>query len=206
MMTSPLAAFLRQTSAPQIEQVMKIHVRDQWRSHCSLRRTFICLRPLAVFRYSRLQPFLDQTKYPSIGHPMLDELQGPFVIQVIEEAHHVRVEYPVHLLPLDSHRQSVKRLMGAAARSKPIREALEVDLVYLIEDRHHGLLDDLVLNSRDAQRTLPPVGLRYIDSPWRVRPVRSTMNPAVKIDESILQSGFILLPRHAIYSGRGLTL
>ena len=65
---------------------MKIHVSDQWRSHCSLRRTFICLRPLAVFRYSRLQPFPDQAKYPSIGHPMLDELQGPFVTQVIEEA------------------------------------------------------------------------------------------------------------------------
>jgi hypothetical protein len=55
--------------------------------------------------------------------------------------------------------------MRAAARSEPIREALEVDLVYLIEDRHHGLLDDFVFHRRDAQRTLPSVGLRYIDSP-----------------------------------------
>jgi site-specific DNA recombinase len=133
--------------------------------HCSLRRTFICLRPLAVFRYSRLQPFPDQAKYPPIGHPMLDELYGPFVTQVIEEAHYVRIEYPVHLLPLDAHRQSVKRLMRAADRTEPIGEALEVDLIYLIEDRHYGLLDDLVLHSRDAQRTLPSVSLRYIDSP-----------------------------------------
>jgi hypothetical protein len=55
--------------------------------------------------------------------------------------------------------------MGTAARTKTIREALEVDLIYLIEDRHHGLLDDLVLQRRDAQWALPPVGLRYIDSP-----------------------------------------
>src|SRR5271157_2332032 len=42
---------------------------------------------------------------------------------------------------------------------------LEVDLVYLIEDRHHGLLDYFVFHRRDAQRTLPSVSLRYIDSP-----------------------------------------
>ena len=84
---------------------------------------------------------------------------------VIEEAKNVRVEYPVHFLPLDAHRQCVKRLMRAAPRSEPVGEALEVDLINLIEDRHNGLLDDLVLQRRDAQRTLPPVGLRYIDSP-----------------------------------------
>jgi len=55
--------------------------------------------------------------------------------------------------------------MWAAPRSEPIREALEVDLVYLIEDRHHGLLDYFVFHRRDAQRTLPSVSHRYIDSP-----------------------------------------
>jgi hypothetical protein len=32
------------------------------------------------------------------------------------------------------------------------------------------------------------------------------VNPAVQIDEPIFESGFILLPRHAIYSRRSLTL
>src|SRR5258707_5884959 len=31
--------------------------------------------------------------------------------------------------------------------------------------------------------------------------IRSTVHPSVQIDKSILQSGFILLPRHAVYSG-----
>src|SRR5712692_8029021 len=66
---------------------MQIYVSEQRRSHGSLRRTHFRLRPLAVFRYSRLQPFLNQAKYPTIGHPMLDEPHRPFVAQVIEGKH-----------------------------------------------------------------------------------------------------------------------
>jgi hypothetical protein len=55
--------------------------------------------------------------------------------------------------------------MRAAPRSEPVGEALEVDLINLVEDRHHSLLDDLVFQRCDAQRALPSVGLRYIDSP-----------------------------------------
>jgi hypothetical protein len=71
----------------------------------------------------------------AVGHPVLDELHRPFVAHVVEEAADVRIKHPVHPLPLDTHRQCVERLMWAAARSEPVREALEVDLAYLIEDR-----------------------------------------------------------------------
>src|SRR5271169_163749 len=143
---------------------MQVHVGEQGRSHCSLRRTQLRLRPLAVLRYSRLQPFLDQAEYPAIGHPMLDELHRPCVAQVIEEATDVGIEHPVHTLPLDAHRQRVQRLMRAASGTEPIRKALEVDLINLVENRHHSLLNDLVLQRCDAQRTLPSVSLRYKDS------------------------------------------
>jgi len=59
---------------------------------------------------------------------MLDELRCLFVAHVIEEAADVRIEYPVHSLPLDSHGQCVKRLIWAAPTSEPITEALEVGL------------------------------------------------------------------------------
>lgn len=55
-------------------------------------------------------------------------------------------------------------LMRAATGPKPIRKTFEVDLIDLVEDRHHGLLNDFVLQGRDAQRTLSPVGLRDVDS------------------------------------------
>jgi len=47
---------------------------------------------------------------------MLDELHHPFVAQVVEEATDVGIKHPVHPLPLDAHRQRVKRLMRAAVR------------------------------------------------------------------------------------------
>src|SRR5262245_45530963 len=96
--------------------------------------------------------------------------------------------------------------MRATSGTKPIRKAFEVDLIYLVEDRHHSLLNNFVLQSRDAQRTFTPVGLRNIDSSCGLCPIRSTVHAAVQIDKSILQSGFMLLPCHAIYSRRRLTL
>ena len=96
---------------------------------------------------------------------MLDELSRPLVAHVIEEATDVRIEHPIHLPPLQSDRERIERLMRTATRTEPVGEAFEVDLINLIEDRHHGLLDDFVFQCRDAQRTLPPIGLRYIDSP-----------------------------------------
>ena len=53
-------------------------------------------------------------------------------------------------------------------------------LYYYVEDR-----DDLVFQCCDAQRALPPIGLRYIDSPRWLCPVCSTVNPVVKIDKPI---------------------
>src|SRR5215831_20098515 len=128
-------------------------------------------------RNSRLQPFLDQAKYPTIGHPMLDELHRPCVAQVIEEATDVGIEHPVHPLPLDAHCQRVQRLVRAASGTKPVREAFEVDLIDLVEDRHHSLLNNFVFQRCDAQRTLPSVSLRNKDSPRRFCPIRSTVHP-----------------------------
>jgi hypothetical protein len=120
---------------------------------------------LAIFRHSGLEPFLDEAKYSSISHPMLDQLHGPLVAHVVEEPTNVCIEHPIHSLPQNSHIQRIKRLMRVPSRTESVRKALEVDLIYLVEDRHHSLLNDLVLQRCDAQRTLPSIGLRYIDSP-----------------------------------------
>lgn len=53
-------------------------------AHCSLRPTYLTLRPLAVFRCSRLQPILDQAQDPAIGHAVLDKLHRPFVAHVVK--------------------------------------------------------------------------------------------------------------------------
>src|SRR5580698_6762786 len=114
------------------------------------------------------------------------------MLNVIQEATNVRIEHPVHPLPLDAHCQGVKRLMRAATRTEPVRKALKVGLVNLIEDRHHSLLNNLVLHCCDAQWAFPPIGLRYVDSSRRLGPIRSTVHPAMKITKVTFQPGFIL--------------
>jgi hypothetical protein len=50
---------------------------------------------------------------------------------------------------------------------KPIGEPQKVLFVYLVEDRHYRLLDDLVLQSSDAQGTFSPIGFGDVGSPGR---------------------------------------
>src|SRR4029453_16446124 len=102
-------------------------------------------------RNSCLQQFLDQAEYPAIRHAMLDELHRPFVTHRTEEISNVCVENPIHTLPMNTHRQRIQRPMRATLGTEPIRKAFEVDLVDFIEDCHHSLLNDLVLQSCDAQ-------------------------------------------------------
>src|SRR5262249_34669945 len=147
-------------------------------------------------------PFLDQTEDPAIGHAMLNELHRPFVRQIVEKSSNVCVEHPVHSLHLDPHGQCVQRLVRIATWPEPIREAFEVHLINMVEDGHHRLLDNLVLQGGDAQRALSPVGLWDIDSSRGLCLIRSTMDSAVKVDYSAFQSGLVLLPTHAVYARR----
>jgi hypothetical protein len=55
--------------------------------------------------------------------------------------------------------------MRTASWPKPVREPLEVHLIYRIEDGRHPLLDNFVFLTGDTQRPLPAVGLRNVDSP-----------------------------------------
>ena len=81
---------------------------------------------------------------------MLDELQRPFVVHMVKEAPNVRVQHPVHSLPVEPHTERIQRLMRVAPGPEPVRKAPEVHLVNLIEDGHHSLLNNLVLQRCDA--------------------------------------------------------
>ena len=103
------------------------------------------------------------------------------MIDVIEKSTNVQVQYPVHLLPLDSHRQRIQRLMLAAPGPEPIGDSLKVFLVDLIQNARHGLLDDFVLQYRHAQRALPPIAFQDIHPPGGLRAIRPPMHAVVKI-------------------------
>src|SRR5215472_11632273 len=137
---------------------------------------------------------------------MLNELDQPAFVEVIEKAFNVGVKHVVHFLLQERIRQRIQRIMLATPRAETIRESEKVFLVNLIEDSNHGLLDDLVFQCRNSQRTLPPVCFLYVHSSGWLRSVRSSMYPAVEIEESAFHSGFILLPGDPVHSRCGIPL
>jgi hypothetical protein len=64
----------------------------------------------------------------------------------------------------------------------------------LVEDRHHGLLDDLVFQGRDAQRMLPAVGLRDVSPFRRLRPIGARVDPPVQVRQAIFETFLVLRP------------
>jgi hypothetical protein len=108
---------------------------------------------------------LDEAEDARIGHAVLEELDKPFVGQRVKEAPNVTIQHVVHALPRQGYRERVQGVMRTTPRSVPIGEPSKILLVDLGEDGHHGLLDDLVFQGGDPQRTLPPIGLRDVDSP-----------------------------------------
>src|SRR5207249_10967145 len=78
--------------------------------------------------------------------------------------------------------------------------------VNLVEDRHHRSLDQLILQGCDAQGTLPPISFRDVGSLGRLRSIRSPMDAAMQVRQFLLQVRAVLLPGHAVDSGRRLAL
>ena len=68
--------------------------------------------------------------------------------------------------------------MRAAPRPEPVREPDEVRLVDRVQHLDHRPLDDLVLQRGDPERPLPPVRLRDVRPPRRLRPVAPAMQPS----------------------------
>jgi len=190
-----------QPPAPDAAPAKTVGYRLRTRSrYCPLRGPYLRLRPLPFLGHPRPQPFLDQAQNPSVGNAMLDELDQPFVRQIVEKAPNVGIENPVHLLPHDPYPQRIQGIMLAAPRSEPIGEPQEILFVNLIEDCHYGLLNDLILQGCDAQGTLPSIGFRNVGSLGRLRSIRPSMDSAVQICQLLIQVRLVLLPRHAIDS------
>src|SRR5579863_2158383 len=185
---------------PQIEDIVQVDVCQQRRGHCPLRSAYRRLRPVPFLGYSRPQPFLDQAQYPSVGDAMLDKLDQPFVRQIVEKATNVGIENPVHLLPHDPHPERIQRIVLATPGAEPVGEPQEVLFVNLVEDRHYGLLNDLILQGCDAQGAFPSIGFRNVGSLGRLRSIRSPMDSAVKVRQFLIQVRFVLAPRHTVYS------
>jgi len=140
------------------------------------------------------------------ANAMLHELDHPTFVEVIEKTSNVGIKNVVHLLLQERIRQRIQRIVLAAPRTKSIRKPEKVFLINLVEDDGHGLLDQFVFQGRNPQWTLPPICLLYVHSSRWLRTIRSTMNSAMEIVQSIFHSDLIFLPCDPVHSGCGFSL
>jgi hypothetical protein len=131
---------------PEIEGVVQINVRQQRRDYRPLRGSLYSGNPLTVFDHTRFEPLADQANDPLIGNPVFDKPEHPPVIDFIEERANVRIDDPVHRPALDSHRESIQRIVLSAPRPEAVRETEKVLFENRAQYRDDSLLHDLVLD------------------------------------------------------------
>ena len=140
---------------PQIEYVMKVDVCQKRRSTPALGRPFFHPYRFPIFQHAGIQPFLDQPHDAPVGHPMLDELDQPFVGKPIEKTFNVKIEHPVHFSCQQSRVQCIQRLMLASPWAEPVREAEKIRFVDGVQHLDRCTLDDLVFQRWHSERSLP---------------------------------------------------
>src|SRR5271157_4421688 len=197
MMASPLLY-------PQVQDVMKIHIGKQRRDHRALRCTYRSRGPLTILGDSCPEPLANQPEYPSIGDPVLDEFEQPFMVDGVKEALNVCIEHPVHFPFGQADIQGVQPLMGRAPRPETIRKSEEVHLVDGVEYRSHCLLDDLVGQGSDPQGALTSVRLGDVGPLGGLRTIGPAMNSLMQVVQSLLQIFLVDTPCDAVNSGSSL--
>src|SRR2546430_371636 len=96
--------------------------------------------------------------------------------------------------------------MLASPRSEPVRKAEKIRFVDGVQHLNRGTLVDLVFQRRYSERSLPPVGLRYIHPTHRLGSVRSAFQPFREILEVLLQFLAVVPPRLPVHTWRGFLL
>ena len=86
----------------------------------------------------------------------------PVLANRVEKVSDVGVKNEANLPAGDADHERVQAIVLAALRPEPVAEPEELFLVDAVQHRHGRPLDNLVLECRDRQRALSPIGLRYV--------------------------------------------
>ena len=137
---------------------------------------------------------------------MLKQTPEPLPIQRIIELLDIGVEHPPHLVLHQPDCEGVQRLMGASPWAKPIGEPQEVALVNRTQHADHGVLDNFVLEARDASWSLRPIRLGDIHAAKGLSPIASLVEAGMQRAQILPQVSLVAVPGDAITSCGCLTL
>lgn len=118
---------------------------------------------------------------------MSDHPHQPVVIYGIEIPADVNVEYPVRLAGLDAPTQSLKRHVRTALWSESPTEVDEINLIDGRQQLGNRTLDDLIFQSRNAQRPFSAIRLGNVCAENRHWPVVPAVNALVQCKKITLQ-------------------
>src|SRR5262245_59193942 len=121
-------------------------------------------------------------------------------IQRLIERLDIGVEPPPYLLLHQPDCEGVQRIMGPSPWANPIGEAQEGDLVYRTQHTDHGVLDNLVLQARDASWSWRPIRLGDIDSAKGLSPIASLVEAGLQCPQMLPQLGLVAVPGDSIDS------
>ena len=129
-------------------------------NHRALGRPPQIVPPLTSFHDAGVQPLDDEPDDPLVPDAMFEEPDHPVPRHGVEESADVAVHHPVDLPPCQADRERVERAVRPSPGPEPVAEPQELRLVYRRQDGlRHRLLDYLVLDGRDAERSCAAVRL-----------------------------------------------
>ena len=210
---------------PEVEDIVQVNVGEDGRNHRALRGPLQVVLPLVVFHDAGVQPLGNQPEYPCVPDSVLEKPQqvvsrgsrsknarmSASIIQLtlrrsrepVEERPNVRIDYPVDLAPFYPESQGVKRIMRPAPRPEPIAEPEKFRLVKRRQDDiHYRLLDNLVFQGGNAERSRPAVRFGYFNPPRRQRPIRSRVYASVQVEQPLFQSVLVPRPHQTVHASR----
>ncbi len=183
---------------PQVQHVVEKDVRQHGTEGTALRRALFGADQATGFHVPGLQEPPDQQQQTAIANPHAQELHHPVVTDLIEEALNVRFDHETDRTELDRIVDRPQRLMGAASRPKAVRTIAEVSLVDRLQDAGNSLLDDLVLDRRQAQRTCLRIVLRDVHPFDRQRFVPLGLEAFHQIDQVGVQVLAVRMPARLV--------
>ena len=136
----PITAGLHDPLEPEVERVVQVDVRQDWRDDAPLRGPGVGVNDLAVrVQDAGFEPFSNQVEEGAVVNPLPEHVQQPVVVHVVEEAFDVglddvvTVQTPPRILsPSDeqstTYEESGAKMGGGSERLHDVPELAELEV------------------------------------------------------------------------------
>nr|QNO50337.1 hypothetical protein INKIAHDB_00002 [Methanosarcinales archaeon ANME-2c ERB4] len=139
---------------------MEIYISEYRAQNPTLWGAHFRLKVFSFLHYARFKETTDQLQQRWVYDPLLQTFHQSLVIHCVKELRDVHIHHKVDRTGHDSFVELLQSIVTAPIGSKPVGRVYKI----LLKDRFENLLDchldDLVLDSRDSERSFLAVWRR----------------------------------------------